>query len=260
MTRSIFAELNAVAALGIGGSTGSYMIATAMKQLPYGFPKFLVSTMPPKHLSAFIEGSDIIVIPSIVDITGSNPFLDSVLEKAATLACGGAMISESFGQVQKDERYVALTQFGVTTQAVEMITQRLAKAGYSVLAFHANGAGGRSIEIMISNDNLIGLLDITLSELADDLLGGEMATDGTRLDLAAKRGLPLVIAPGGIDSVCFGSPESVPRKWRNRKFQRASPFLTIMRTIPQDNYRIGRLVGNLLNSCIDHASVLIPLK
>ena len=248
-------ELQAV--LGIGGSAGSTIATAAMRALPMGVPKVMVSTVAGGDVSAFVGSKDITMIPSIVDLSGLNRISRQVMARAAAAVC--AMVRTEVAQ-SGDAPLIAASMFGNTTDCVEAAKTRFEQAGFEVLVFHATGAGGRTMEGLVEGGYIRGVLDVTTTELADELAGGVMSAGPARLTAAATAGVPAAVAPGCLDMVNFWSPESVPEKFRGRRFYQHNPNVTLMRTTPRENEELGRRLAERLNRSRGPAAVYLPLR
>ncbi len=329
--------------LALGGSAGTTIGTSAMRALPLGVPKLMVSTLASGQTRPYVGGKDILMLNSVVDIAGINRISRAVLSEAAramaglvllgreTARCGdgssgplaprlggerarvrGAdqpatlmsgtssdeglsanrqphsiedpltltLSPEDGGEGTREERplvthappatdkpLIAATMFGVTTPCVEHARQILEAAGYEVLVFHATGNGGEAMEGLIADGLIAGVLDITTTELADELVGGTLTAGPTRLTAAGKRGVPQVISVGALDMVNFGPiqpttglPETVPEKFRDRKFYRHNPTVTLMRTTPEENHKLGEEIGRKAAAAMGPTTILLPLR
>ena len=243
--------------MALGGTGGSSIACAGMRALPYGVPKLMVSTVAGGNVSAYVGVKDIVMMPSVVDVAGLNRISREVLARAAGAICG--MLEIEFPSAQERPLVVA-SMFGNTTRAVEQAKAILEQEGYEVLVFHATGTGGRTLEGLVEAGLIEGVLDITTTELADELLGGVMSAGPTRLEAAARRGVPAVVAPGCLDMVNFHAPETVPAKFKNRTLYKHNPNVTLMRTSVEDNRRLGEIVAGKLNQSTALVTVLIPRK
>ena len=245
------------AVVGLGGSAGTTMATAAMRALPVGVPKVMVSTMAGGDVTAFVGLKDITMIPSIVDISGLNRISRQVIAHAA--AAVSAMAQTEIPE-SGDKPLIAASMFGNTTQCVEAARARFEASGFEVLVFHATGTGGRTMEGLVSGGFIAAILDVTTTELADELAGGVMSAGPTRLTAAARAGIPAVVAPGCLDMVNFWAPELIPEKYRDRRFYRHNPNVTLMRTTPAENRELGRRLAERLNPSQGPAAVYLPLK
>jgi uncharacterized protein (UPF0261 family) len=245
------------AIIGLGGGAGTTIGTAAMRALPLGIPKVMVSTLASGDVRGFVGVKDIAMFPTIVDISGLNRISRAVFTRAAGAICG--MVEARVPEAD-DKRLVAATMFGNTTKCVEAARTILEREGFEVLVFHATGAGGETMEGLIEAGQIAGVLDVTTTEWADELLGGVMSAGPTRLEAAARSGTPAVIAPGCLDMVNFWQPESLPDKYRDRRIYHHNPKQTLIRTTPEDNTELGRLIANKLNLSVGPVAVYFPLR
>lgn len=245
------------AAIGIGGSAGTTMATAAMRALPMGVPKVMISTLAGGDVTAFVGSKDITMIPSIVDISGLNRISRQVIVQGASAVA--AMVQADVPETE-DRPLVAASMFGNTTECVEAARTILEASGLEVLVFHATGAGGQTMESLVSSGFVAAVLDVTTTELADDLAGGVLSAGPTRMQAAARAGLPAVIAPGCMDMVNFWAPESIPEKYRGRRFYRHNPNVTLMRTTPAENRELGCRLAEKLNASTGPVAVYLPLR
>ena len=229
--------------LAAGGSGGSSIAAQVMAVLPVGLPKLLVSTMASGDVSPYVGAKDVCVMYSVVDVAGINRISRLVLGNAAAAMAGMVSARAQAAPDTDDRPLVAASMFGVTTPAVDTARARLAGLGYEVLVFHATGAGGRALEALAEARLVSGVLDLTTTELADDLVGGVLSAGPDRLTAAGAAGLPQVIAPGALDMVNFGPPATVPRQFSGRLFFEHNPTVTLMRTTAEEMAELGARIG-----------------
>jgi uncharacterized protein (UPF0261 family) len=229
--------------LSAGGSGGSSIAAQVFAALPVGMPKLLVSTMASGDVSPYVGAKDVCVMYSVVDVSGINRISRMILGNAAAAMAGMVAAREGVAPDPDERPLVAASMFGVTTPAVETARARLAELGYEVLVFHATGAGGRALEALAEARLVSGVLDLTTTELADDLVGGVLSAGPDRLTAAGAAGLPQVIAPGALDMVNFGPPATVPAQFSGRLFYEHNPTVTLMRTTAQEMAELGVRVG-----------------
>ncbi len=241
--------------LAAGGSGGSSIAGQVMAALPVGLPKLLVSTMASGDVSPYVGAKDVCVMYSVVDVAGVNRVSRLVLGNAAAAMAGMVAAREQEQEhpereqvaprqpPAEDRPLIAASMFGVTTPAVDCARARLAELGYEVLVFHATGAGGRALEALAAARLVSGVLDLTTTELADDLVGGVLSAGPDRLTAAGAAGLPQVIAPGALDMVNFGPPATVPEKFTGRLFFEHNPAVTLMRTTAQEMAELGTRIG-----------------
>ncbi|HLW64350.1 MAG TPA: Tm-1-like ATP-binding domain-containing protein [Gemmataceae bacterium] len=248
--------------LALGGSAGTSIGTAAMRALPFGIPKLMVSTLASGQVQPYVGVRDIMMMHSVVDISGLNRISRTVLANAAAAMIG--MIQHSFRREPKanaeDKPLVAATMFGVTTPCVEAGRKILEANGFEVLVFHATGTGGRTMESFISDGLIRGVLDITTTELADELVGGILSAGKDRLTAAAIRGIPQVISLGALDMVNFGPPDTVPEKFKGRRFYQHNPNVTLMRTTPEENDALGKEIAEKASAAKGKTAILIPKK
>jgi uncharacterized protein (UPF0261 family) len=247
--------------LAAGGSGGSSIAAQVMAALPVGLPKLLVSTMASGDVSPYVGAKDVCVMYSVVDVAGLNRISRLVLGNAAAAMAGMAEArAQAGGQAGADgERpLVAASMFGVTTPAVETARSRLTGLGYEVLVFHATGAGGRALEALAEARLLAGVLDMTTTELADDLVGGVLSAGPARLTAAGAAGVPQVIAPGALDMVNFGPRDTVPERFSGRLLYVHNPTVTLMRTTAAEMAELGARIGRKAAAAAGPAEVFWP--
>lgn len=253
----LYARGRIQAVIGIGGSAGTAMATAAMRALPIGVPKVMISTIAGGDVTAFVGAKDITMIPSIVDISGLNRISRQVIVQAAAAV---AAMAQTEAPEADGKPLIAASMFGNTTQCVEAARTHFEAAGFEVLVFHATGAGGRTMEGLIADGYIAAVLDVTTTELADELAGGVMSAGPTRMQAAAEARIPAVVAPGCLDMVNFWAPETVPEKYRARLFYRHNPNVTLMRTTPEENLELGRRLAEKLNSSKAPVEVYFPLR
>lgn len=244
--------------ISLGGGGGTAIATAAMRALPIGFPKLMVSTLASGNTAQYVGVKDIVMFPSIVDIAGLNRISRQILSRAAGAICG--MVETAPAQGTTDKPIIAASMFGNTTACVQHARKILEKAGYEVLIFHATGTGGRTMESLIESGLVAGVLDITTTEWADEIVGGYLGAGPARLEAAAKTGVPAVVTPGCLDMVNFHGPESVPARFAGRNLYQHNPQVTLMRTTPDECRQIGAMIANKLNASIGPVTVLIPLR
>lgn len=232
------------AAVGITGGKGAALFATASSELPLTSLKILVTSARAEVLARIASTSTTVVFPTLVDLMGLNQLTRQALHRAAVLAGSG----DPEAPPASAPRTVAVTSFGVTTTAAMACVAALRQRGIEALVFPANGAGGRLLERFIDEGQIDGLIDLTTTELADELVGGTASAGSDRLCTAGRAGIPHWIAPGAVDMVNFGAPETVPEQFRGRTFYRHSQYTTLMRTSAEENRRIGEVVAARLNA------------
>ena len=227
--------------ISLGGSAGTTIGTAAMRSLPAGFPKLMVSTLASGDVRPYVGTKDIAMLYPIVDIAGLNRLSRRILGNAAAAIAG--MVNQAETEAQHTKPLIAATMFGVTTPCVTMARHILEQHGYEVLVFHATGTGGQAMENLIEDGYFAGVLDITTTELADELAGGVMSAGPHRLEAAARKGIPQVVCPGAIEMVNFGPIDSVPSKYRERRLHVHNPTVTLMRTTPAESADLGRITA-----------------
>jgi uncharacterized protein (UPF0261 family) len=245
------------AIMALGGGGGTSVACGAMRALPLGVPKVMVSTVAGGDVSGYVDVKDIVMVPSIVDVAGINRISREVFARAAGAVCGMVETEVAPGD---DKPLIAASMFGNTTKCVEVARGVLEEAGYEVLTFHATGTGGRTMESLLETGQIAGVLDVTTTEWADELAGGVLTAGPKRLEAAARCGVPAVVTPGCLDMVNFWAPETIPEKYRGRNFYPHNPNITLMRTTPEECRELGRIIAEKLNMSTGPAAVLIPLK
>lgn len=257
----VLAALDRVdAVLAVGGSGGSSIAARAVRDLPIGLPKLIVSTMASGDVSPYVGAKDVTLTYSVVDIAGLNRLSRLILGNAAAAAAGMAK-AHAVPEPAPDERpLVAASMFGVTTPAVDAARERLDELGYEVLVFHATGAGGRALEGLVESGLLAGVLDLTTTELADDLVGGVLSAGPDRLTAAGRHGVPQVVAPGALDMVNFGPRGTVPERFGQRMLYVHNPTVTLMRTTAEEMGELGRRMAAKLAAATGPTALFVPLK
>jgi uncharacterized protein (UPF0261 family) len=256
----LFAAGRISAVLGLGGSAGTTIGTAAMRALPFGVPKLMVSTLASGQVRQYVGVRDILMLHSVVDISGLNRISRTILSNAAD-AMAGMIIGRQASVVDASEKpLIAATMFGVTTPCVEASRRRLEQHGFEVLVFHATGTGGMTMESFIADGIIRGVLDMTTTELADELVGGILTAGPDRLTAAGKRRIPQVISVGALDMVNFGPPETVPDRFRNRKFYQHNPTVTLMRTTPAENAELGRQIACKAGSAEGPTAIVLPLR
>ena len=245
--------------ISLGGSAGTTIGTTAMQAVPVGVPKIMVSTLASGDTSPYVQSKDICMMYSVVDIAGINRLSRQILANAAG-AIVGMVNAEAPEATEADKPLIAATMFGVTTPCVTKAREILEAAGYEVLVFHATGTGGQAMEDLVRGGFLAGVLDVTTTELADELVGGILSAGPDRLEAAGEAGLPQVIAPGALDMVNFGTRDTVPEKFRDRLFYQHNPTVTLMRTTTEEMAELGRIMARKLSEARGPTTVIIPMQ
>ena len=241
--------------ISLGGSAGTTIGTTAMRAVPVGVPKIMVSTLASGDTSPYVDTKDVSMMYSVVDIAGINSLSRQILANAA-----GAIVGMANAEVppSEDKPLIGATMFGVTTPCVTKARELLEEAGYEVLVFHATGAGGRAMEDLVKGGFIVGVLDATTTELADELVGGVLSAGPDRLEAAGDLGVPQVVAPGALDMVNFGPPDTVPEQFKDRTFYQHNPTVTLMRTTVAENAELGKIMGQKLSQAKGPTTVIIP--
>lgn len=245
------------AIISMGGGGGTVMGTSAMRALPVGVPKLMVTTVASGDTSPYVGTSDITMMPSIVDVAGLNRISRTIFTNAAGAICG--MVTGEVQQSASEAPLIAATMFGNTTRAVEHARSIIEAQGYEVLVFHATGTGGKTMESLVDSGFFTGVLDLTTTEWADELCGGVLSAGNTRLEAAGRQGIPQVVTPACIDMVNFWAPETVPEKYKDRLFYHWNPNVTLMRTTPEENVALGEIFAEKLNRAQGPVAVLIPM-
>ncbi|HFF9829665.1 Tm-1-like ATP-binding domain-containing protein [Serratia marcescens] len=242
--------------IGIGGSGGTALISSAMKSMPIGIPKLMVSTMASGNVGGYVGGVDIAMLYTVTDLSGLNYLSRTILTNAANMIAGA--VNHVVAPDRAQRPVLGLTMFGVTTPCINQLIAVLNEQ-YDPLVFHATGNGGTSMERLVENGEIVGVIDITLTEVADLLFGGVLACPETRLDVIAQTEVPWVGSAGALDMVNFAEPDSIPERYaQQRKFVEHNAQVTLMRTTPEENYQLGVWIGEKLNQCNGPVSFLLP--
>lgn len=257
LIRKLYDEKKFDGVISMGGGGGTAMGTSAMRALPVGVPKLMVSTVASGDTGPYVGTTDITMMPSIVDVSGLNRISRVIFTNAAGAICG--MVS---GKIEKSvvaKPLIAASMFGNTTHAVDNARRIMESKGYEVLVFHTTGTGGRTMEMLIDNGYFDGVLDITTTEWADEICGGALSAGPTRLEAAAKAGIPQVVTPACIDMCNFWAPETIPAHYQERKFYHWNPNVTLMRTTPEENARMGEIFAEKLNAAHGPVAIFIPM-
>jgi uncharacterized protein (UPF0261 family) len=244
--------------LSVGGSGNSSIGAAAMAALPVGVPKLIVSTVASGDTRPYVGAKDVSMTYSVVDISGLNRISERILSNAAGAIAGMAQVRVA--ESGESRPLIGATMFGVTTPAVTRARERLEELGYEVLVFHATGTGGQSMEALARGGFLAGILDLTTTELADDLVGGVLSAGPDRLEAAGELGLPQVVSLGALDMVNFGPRETLPPQFEDRNIYVHNPTVTLMRTTPEECAELGRRVARKLSAATGPTALFVPLK
>lgn len=255
----LYAEGKFDGIISLGGTGGTSLVTPGMRALPIGVPKVMVSTVASGNVQQYVGTSDIVMMPSIVDVSGLNSISTKIFTNAA-LAIAGMVSLEHKEIAQEKKPLVAATMFGVTTPCVDAAREFLEEKGYEVLVFHATGTGGRVMERLIEEGYFKGVLDITTTEWCDELVGGVLAAGPNRLEAAGKHKVPQVVSVGALDMVNFGPIDTVPEKFKGRKFYKHNPTVTLMRTTVEENKKLGEIIAEKLNKAEGPTVLMLPLK
>ncbi|PHM30050.1 Tm-1-like ATP-binding domain-containing protein [Xenorhabdus innexi] len=251
-------QTDIVAILGLGGSGGTALITFAMQTLPIGLPKLMVSTMASGNISGYIGASDIAMMYSVTDVSGLNFISRKILRNAANQIAGAVCFNEQEDIYIKQKPAIALTMFGVTTHCVQQITAKL-KSNYECLVFHATGSGGKAMEKLIDSHCLHSVLDITIAEVCSYLFGGVLACDEERFDSIARTKTPCVISCGALDMINFGHSSTIPEQYKNRQFYHHNAQVTLVRTTPEENKKLGVWIAEKLNRNEGEVRFIVPM-
>jgi uncharacterized protein (UPF0261 family) len=256
ITRELFEKGEVLGVISLGGGSGTVIGTSAMRTLPVGVPKVMVSSMASGNTRPYVGTSDISMMYSVVDISGLNRISKRILHNAAAAICG--MVEGGEEIVSGDRPLIATTMFGVTTPCVTEAKRILEENGYEVLVFHANGPGGMAMEQLIGEGQIQAVLDITTTELPDELLGGKGSAGPHRLEKAGEMGIPQVVVPGAMDMVNY-FPDAIPSRFRDRLIYQHNPATSLMRTNVKENRQLGEIMGRKLSRAKAATIVYLPL-
>jgi uncharacterized protein (UPF0261 family) len=251
------AEHGLAGVISLGGSSGTAIASAGMRALPIGFPRLIVSTMAGGNTGSYVSTQDITIMPAVVDVAGLNRISRVVLSRAAGAICGMVSVKPA---VAGERPVIVASMFGNTTGCINAAVPLLERAGYEVLVFHANGTGGRTMESLIESGLVSGVLDVTTTELADELAGGVLSAGPERGFAAPRCGVPAIVTPGCLDMVNFGSPETIPGKYAGRRFYVHNPQVTLMRTTCVECEQLGQMLAERINVSSGPVTVLLPLR
>jgi len=243
--------------ISMGGSGGTSIATAGMRTLPVGVPKVMVSTLGGGDVSAYAGTRDITFMPSIVDVAGINSISRRIYANAAGAIAGMVQVEPPAAE---EKPLITASMFGNTTPCVDRARGVLEQHGYEVLVFHATGTGGRTMESLITDGYIVGSLDITTTELADEVCGGVLSAGPERGLAASRAGIPAVIVPGCVDMANFWAIETVPEKYRNRNLYQWNPNVTLLRTNVEENTRIGEMIAAAANAATAPVTIVLPLK
>src|SRR4051794_13052004 len=258
VVRRLFEEGRCQGVLAAGGSGGTAIATAAMRALPVGVPKLAVSTMASGDTTGYVDVSDVSLMPAVTDVAGLNSISAGVLARAAAAMAG--MVTMAPVDLGKARPVVAATMFGVTTPAVTAARVELERRGYEVLVFHATGTGGRTMESLVEAGLVAGVLDVTTTELADDLVGGVLSAGPDRLEAAGRCGVPQVVSLGALDMVNFGPRDTVPERFAGRNLYVHNAAVTLLRTTPEECAELGRRLGAKLSAATGPVALFVPLR
>ncbi len=244
--------------IALGGTGGTALVTPGMRALPIGVPKLMVSTVASGNTAHYVGTSDIMMMPSVVDVSGLNSISMKIFANAA-FAIAGMVKFENKQSVEK-KPLVAATMFGVTTPCVDFARTYLEDRGYEVLIFHATGTGGKSMEALVEGGFIEGVLDITTTEWCDEIVGGVLNAGPNRLEAAGRMGIPQVVSVGAVDMVNFGPIDTIPKQFEGRNLYKHNPTVTLMRTTVDENIKIGEKIAEKLNMASKDTVMLLPLK
>lgn len=254
----LYAEGKFDGIISIGGSGGTALATPAMRQLPLGVPKVMVSTMASGDVSPYVGTSDIVMIPSVVDAEGLNDISKVIFSNAANAVVG---MVQNRKEIESDGKpLLAATMFGVTTPCVKAAEEYLHEQGYDVLVFHATGTGGKCMEALIDQGFIKGVLDLTTTEWCDEVVGGVLNAGPDRLTAAGKNGIPQVVSVGALDMVNFGPMDTVPAQFKDRNLYKHNPTVTLMRTTADELKSIGHEIASRLADATGKTTLILPLK
>ncbi|MFT7035743.1 MAG: hypothetical protein ACJA2S_004267 [Cyclobacteriaceae bacterium] len=245
-------------AIGMGGGGGTYIALSAMQSIPMGVPKLCVTTLAAKDLARQIGVKDITLMPSIVDVAGLNNISRMVIRQAAGAIAG--MMAANVQETKESTGSIAISIFGNTTKCVDKCSEILKEDGYDVSTFHSVGIGGKTMESLILDGYFDAVLDITTTELADNLCDGICSSGPDRLTAASQMGIPQVVVPGCLDMVNYGHLDTVPERFKDRLLYSWSPDVTLMRTNEVENEMLGKELADKLNKSSGPVKVLLPMK
>jgi uncharacterized protein (UPF0261 family) len=258
VVRQLYEEGKLDGILGMGGSGGTSITTAGMRALPVGVPKVMVSTLGGGDVSAYAGTKDITFMPSIVDVAGINRISGTIYANAAGAIAG--MVQVEAPTTGEEKPLVTASMFGNTTTCVDRARGVVEDHGYEVLVFHATGTGGKTMESLIADGYIVGSMDITTTELADEVCGGVLSAGPERGMAASRAGIPAVIAPGCVDMANFWGIETVPEKYKDRKLYQWNPNVTLLRTNVEENIRMGEMIAAAANAATAPVAIVLPLK
>ncbi|MDD7984894.1 Tm-1-like ATP-binding domain-containing protein [Lentisphaera marina] len=244
--------------ISLGGGGGTALATSAMRALPIGFPKLMVSTLASGNTEHYLGTKDIAMMPSIVDVAGLNSISKMIFSRAAGSICG--MVEAEIEANENSKPLIVASMFGNTTECINIASKVLEDAGYEVLVFHATGTGGRTMEDLINTGMVTGVLDVTTTEWADELLGATLSAGPTRLDAMTKAKVPAVVAPGCLDMANYGELETLPEEFKDRNIYIHNPQVTLLRTNADECAKLGEILAEKSNANSAPTSILLPTK
>jgi len=257
LARRLYDEGRIHGLLSAGGSGNTAIATAAMQALPVGAPKLMVSTMAAGDTSDYVGGVDVTMMASVTDVAGLNSISARILANAAGAMAG--MVLAPAPELEGGRPVVAATMFGVTTPCVTRAREALEEKGYEVLVFHVTGTGGKAMEALVDGGLVTGVLDVTTTELCDELVGGVLSAGPARLEAAGRAGVPQVVSLGALDMVNFGARDTVPPKFEDRNLYVHNPSVTLMRTTRDECAELGRLIASKLVRAQGPVTVFVPL-
>jgi uncharacterized protein (UPF0261 family) len=258
VARRLYEEGRIGGILAAGGSGNTAIATRAMQALPVGVPKLMVSTVAAGNTTDYVGAADVMLMASVTDVAGINTISARILSNAAAAMAG--MMQAPQVELGDTKPLVGASMFGVTTPCVNAAREELEGRGYEVLVFHATGTGGRAMEGLMESGFLAGVLDVTTTELCDDLVGGVLSAGPDRLEAAGRLGLPQVVSVGALDMVNFGARDTVPPQFESRNLYVHNPSVTLMRTTPEETAELGRRIARKLSAATGPTALFLPLR
>ncbi len=260
VVRKLYDEGKVDGVLGMAGTGGTSIASAAMRGLPVGFPKIMVSTVASEDVSAYVGTKDITMFPSIVDVAGLNRISRLIYSNAVGAIVG--MVKQKRPKIDVRKPLITASMFGNTTKAVERARKQLEQEGYEVLVFHSTGTGGKVMEGLTDDGLVNASYDLTTTELADFVCGGVMSAGADRMMAAARKGIPTILVPGCVDMANFWGVETMPAKYQQgRKLYKWNPNVTLMRTTVEENVKMGEMIARAANAhTAGKVAILLPLK
>jgi uncharacterized protein (UPF0261 family) len=258
IVRQLHAEGRLDGIAGLGGTGGSSVATAAMRALPVGIPKLMVSTVASGDTRLYVGATDVTMMYSVADIAGLNRISARILSNAAAAIAG---MAGSPDPVRGDTTpLVGASMFGITTPCVTKARERLEELGYEVLVFHQTGTGGRSLEELVGAGLVTAVLDVTITELVDELVGGVWPASSDRMETAGRLGIPQVVSVGALDFICMGPKETIPDRFSHRTFYVHTPEMTGMRSSADECAQLGKTIARKLNAARGPTALFLPLR